>query len=188
MLNMKIKKRSLKIAGLVVLAVLIIAGIVAFANMEKGNKIVVLETNKGDITIELFSDMPITTSNFENLTNRGFYDRSVFHRVIPGFMIQGGDPTGLGIGGPGYAIKDEFNPKYSNVRGTIAMANSGPNTGGSQFFINLVDNKHLDLRHPVFGKVVEGMKVVDVIAKVKTREGDRPIEEIKIVKAEVLEG
>ena len=83
MLNMKIKKRSLKIAGLVVLAVLIIAGIVAFANMEKGNKIVVLETNKGDITIELFSDMPITTSNFENLINRGFYDRSVFHRVIP---------------------------------------------------------------------------------------------------------
>ena len=183
MLNMKIKKRSLKIAGLVVLAVLIIAGIVAFANMEKGNKIVVLETNKGDITIELFSDMPITTSNFENLINRGFYDRSVFHRVIPGFMIQGGDPTGLGIGGPGYAIKDEFNPKYSNVRGTIAMANSGPNTGGSQFFINIGDNKYLDSKHPVFGKVISGMEVVDAISLVERNPRDRPVEDVVIIRA-----
>ena len=155
-----------------------------------GAKKVILHTNKGDIKIELFDDVPITSSNFEKLVKKGFYNGTVFHRIIDNFMIQGGDPTGKGYGGPGYAIKDEFSESRENrnVRGTIAMANAGPNTGGSQFFINLVDNKHLDLRHPVFGKVVEGMKVVDVIAKVKTREGDRPIEEIKIVKAEVLEG
>jgi peptidylprolyl isomerase len=100
-------------------------------------------------------------------------------------MIQGGDPDGTGCGGPGYAIKDEFSPVNRNDRGTISMANAGPNTGGSQFFINLVNNNFLDGKHPVFGKVVEGMDVVDKIGKTKTGPGDRPVKEVKIVKAEI---
>lgn len=154
-----------------------------------GAKKVILETSKGQIKIELFEDMPKTTENFEKLVKKGFYNGTIFHRIIDNFMIQGGDPTGKGYGGPGYSIKDEFSESRDNrnVRGTIAMANAGPNTGGSQFFINLVDNKHLDLAHPVFGKVVSGMEVVDKIAKVKTREGDRPIEEVKILKAVISE-
>ncbi len=103
-------------------------------------------------------------------------------------MIQGGDPTGTGMGGPGYKIKDEFTETEidANNRGTISMANAGPNTGGSQFFINLVDNNFLDGRHPVFGKVVEGMNVVDAIAKVQTDSSDRPLEEVKIIKASII--
>jgi len=101
-------------------------------------------------------------------------------------MIQGGDPTGTGMGGPGYMIKDEFTYNNRNDRGTISMANAGPNTGGSQFFINLVNNNFLDTKHPVFGKVVEGMDVVDAIAKVETDSNDKPLEEVKIIKASVL--
>lgn len=151
------------------------------------NKKVLLETNFGNITIELFSDMPITAGNFESLVRQHFYDGTIFHRVIKNFMIQGGDPEGTGRGGPGYAIKDEFNPKYSNVRGTIAMANAGPNTGGSQFFINVVNNTYLDGRHPVFGRVVSGMDVVDRISNVPTDQNDRPIEEVKLLRARVVE-
>ena len=128
----------------------------------------------GDIVIALDPAMPITAGNFETLVNKGFYNNVTFHRVIDGFMIQGGDPTGTGRGGPGYTIKDEFGASNRNDRGTISMANSGPNTGGSQFFINLVNNNFLDDRHPVFGKVVEGMDVVDKIGKTKTLRGDRP--------------
>ncbi|MDD4094552.1 MAG: peptidylprolyl isomerase, partial [Methanothrix sp.] len=106
-------------------------------------------------------------------------------RIIDSFMIQGGDPTGTGRGGPGYAIKDELTRKNRNNRGTISMANAGPNTGGSQFFINLVDNNFLDSKHPVFGKVVEGMDVVGAIGKAKTGAMDRPIKEIKIESAKV---
>ena len=127
-------------------------------------KRVVLHTTMGDITIRLYDDMPVTAGNFEKLVRSGFYDGTVFHRVIDGFMIQGGDPTGTGSGGPGYTIPDEFVKGHSNVRGTVAMANTGrPNTGGSQFFINLVDNTYLDWddprtpsAHPVFGEVVGG--------------------------------
>jgi len=127
-------------------------------------KRVVLHTTMGDITIRLYNDMPVTVGNFEKLVRSGFYDGTVFHRVIDGFMIQGGDPTGTGSGGPGYTIPDEFVKGHSNVRGTVAMANTGrPNTGGSQFFINLVDNTYLDWddprtpsAHPVFGEVVGG--------------------------------
>ena len=146
---------------------------------------VLLKTNMGDITIQLFEDMPITAGNFQKLVEKGFYDGTIFHRIIDGFMIQGGDPTGTGRGGPGYAIKDEFTRKNRNNRGTISMANAGPNTGGSQFFINLVDNNFLDSKHPVFGKVVEGMDVVDAIGKAKTGAMDRPIKEIKIESAKV---
>jgi peptidylprolyl isomerase len=145
-----------------------------------------LKTNMGEITLELYPDMPITAGNFEKLVEKGFYDGTIFHRVIDGFMIQGGDPTGTGRGGPGYAIKDEFSGKNKNNRGTISMANAGPNTGGSQFFINLVDNNFLDKAHPVFGKVMEGMDVVDAIGKVRTGPRDRPAKEVKIESARVV--
>lgn len=148
-------------------------------------KIVLLETSMGDIKIKLYQDMPITAGNFEKLVKGGYYDGIIFHRVINGFMIQGGDPTGTGMGGPGYQIKDEFKD-HKNKRGTISMANAGPNTGGSQFFINLVDNPHLDSKHPVFGEVIEGMNIVDDIAKVKTDSQNRPLKEIIIIKASVV--
>ena len=147
---------------------------------------VLLKTNMGEVTVQLYEDMPITAGNFQKLVEKGFYDGTVFHRIIDGFMIQGGDPTGTGRGGPGYAIKDEFTRKNRNDRGTISMANAGPNTGGSQFFINLVDNNYLDKAHPVFGKVVEGMEVVDAMGKVKTGPMDRPVKEVKIESARVL--
>jgi peptidylprolyl isomerase len=147
---------------------------------------VLLNTSMGDITIQLFDDMPVTAGNFKKLVEKGFYSGTVFHRVIDGFMLQGGDPTGTGRGGPGYSIKDEFTKHNKNDRGTISMANAGPNTGGSQFFINLVDNNYLDKAHPVFGKVVEGMDVVDKIGKVKTSAQDRPLTVVKIVAAKVI--
>jgi len=145
-----------------------------------------LTTNMGNIVIELAEDMPITAGNFEKLVKQGFYDGVIFHRVIDGFMIQGGDPTGTGSGGPGYQIKDEFSENNRNDKGTISMANAGPNTGGSQFFINLVNNNFLDAKHPVFGKVVEGMDVIDKIAKVQTDANDKPLKEVKIIKAEII--
>jgi len=149
---------------------------------------VLLRTNMGDITIELYDDMPITTGNFKKLIQQRVYDGTIFHRVIDGFMIQGGDPTGTGYGDPSIpTIPDEFTDHNRNDRGTIAMANKGPNTGSSQFFINLVDNNHLDSKHPVFGKVVEGIDVVDNIAKVATDENDRPLQEVKIIKAELID-
>ena len=150
--------------------------------------IVLLKTNMGDITIELYDDMPITTGNFKKLLQQGVYDNTIFHRVIDGFMIQGGDPTGTGYGDPSIpTIQDEFTDHNKNERGTVAMANKGPNTGSSQFFINLVYNSHLDTKHPVFGKVIEGMNVVDSIGKVETDENDRPLQEVKIIKAELVE-
>jgi peptidylprolyl isomerase len=146
-----------------------------------------LKTNMGDITIELYSDMPITAGNFEKLVKKGIYDGVIFHRVIDDFMIQGGDPTGTGMGDPSIpTIKDEFTDNSKNDRGTISMANRGPDTGSSQFFINLVDNNYLDTKHPVFGKVIDGMDVVDKIAKVSTDPNDKPLEEVKIIKAEIL--
>jgi len=144
-----------------------------------------LETNLGNITIALDPAMPVTAGNFEALVRKGYYNGVIFHRVIDGFMIQGGDPTGTGSGGPGYAIKDEFSPGNRNDRGTISMANAGPNTGGSQFFINLVNNNFLNGKHPVFGRVVEGMDVVDAIAKSRTGPNDRPVKGVIIVKAEM---
>jgi peptidylprolyl isomerase len=142
----------------------------------------------GDITIELFDDMPITTNNFEDLVSRGIYDGTIFHRVIDGFMIQGGDPTGTGYGDPSIpAIQDEFTDHNRNDRETVAMANSGPNTGSSQFFINLVNNDHLNTLHPVFGRVIAGMDIVDAIGKVPTDENDRPLTPVMIFEAELVE-
>ena len=163
---------------------LLISGCESKENME--NKKVLLQTTMGDITIELDKNMPITASNFEKLVKEGFYDGVIFHRVIDGFMIQGGDPTGTGMGNPGYNIKDEFTKNNKNNRGTISMANAGPNTGGSQFFINLVNNNFLDTKHPVFGKVIQGMDVVDKIGKVETDANDKPLNEVKIITAKVL--
>ncbi|MCX5842134.1 MAG: peptidylprolyl isomerase [Deltaproteobacteria bacterium] len=149
-------------------------------------KKVLLKTSMGDITIELAEDMPITAGNFEKLVAKGYYNGTIFHRIITGFMIQGGDPTGTGCGGPGYVIKDEFGKNNKNDTGTISMANAGPNTGGSQFFINLVNNNFLDKKHPVFGKVVSGMDNVEKMGKVRTGTGDRPITEVKIITASIL--
>jgi peptidylprolyl isomerase len=150
--------------------------------LESGKR-VRLETNMGIITIALDPDMPVTAGNFETLAKKGYYDGVIFHRIIEGFMIQGGDPTGTGMGGPGYTIRDEFSSHNRNDRGTLSMANAGPNTGGSQFFINLVNNNFLDSKHPVFGKVVEGMDIVDKIGKTKTGPGDRPVEKVMILHA-----
>ena len=155
------------------------------AHHPAGNQ-VKLETTMGEIIIELYADMPVTAGNFESLVKKGFYDGVIFHRIIDRFMIQGGDPTGTGTGGPGYVIKDEFTAANRNVRGTISMANAGPDTGGSQFFINLVDNTYLDRNHPVFGKVISGMDVVDTIGKVRTGRGDRPITPVRIIRASVV--
>jgi peptidylprolyl isomerase len=153
-----------------------------------GSNVVLLVTSVGDITIKLYDDMPITTGNFKKLVQQGVYDGTVFHRVIAGFMIQGGDPTGTGLGDSSIpAIPDEFTDHNKNDRGTIAMANAGPNTGSSQFFINLVDNNYLDTKHPVFGEVIEGMDIVDKIAEVETDENDRPLQEVKIIKAQLIE-
>ncbi|MBR4504264.1 MAG: peptidylprolyl isomerase [Candidatus Methanomethylophilaceae archaeon] len=154
---------------------------------------VIMHTSMGNIVIKLHDDMPITTGNFVKLSNDGFYDGVIFHRVIEDFMIQGGDPDGTGMGGPGYTIEDEFGHGHSNVRGTISMANTGrPNSGGSQFFINVVDNTYLDKEdprtpsaHPVFGTVISGMEVADAISKVKTDFNDKPIRDVVIERMEV---
>ncbi|MGZ4910742.1 MAG: peptidylprolyl isomerase [Halobacteriota archaeon] len=152
-----------------------------------GRTKILLKTSMGDIILELFDDMPITAGNFRKLVQEGFYNGTIFHRIIDGIMIQGGDPTGTGRGGPGYAIKDEFTDHNRNERGTVAMANAGPNTGGSQFFINLVNNSYLDKAHPVFGKIIEGMDVVEKMGNVKTGAMDRPAKEVKIVSAKIAD-
>ena len=185
---------SKKLSFFIIVLVIVIA--IFWANKDKTPKepkIVLLKTSMGDIKIELDPNMPITSGNFEKLVNEGFYDGTIFHRVIDGFMIQGGDPNGDGTGGPGYTIKDEFTKGNSNLRGTVSMANRGPDTGGSQFFINLVDNTQLDYdkepltsKHPVFGKVVEGMEVVDAIGKVETGAMDKPVEDVVIIEAKIM--
>jgi len=152
------------------------------------SEVAILTTSAGEMVLEFWPDVaPGHVENFKKLAKQGFYDGTVFHRIISGFMIQGGDPTGTGCGGPGYAIKDEFTRKNKNDRGTISMANAGPNTGGSQFFINLVNNNFLDSKHPVFGKVVERMDVVEKMGKVKTGAMDRPAKEVKIIGAKIAD-
>lgn len=182
---MRVKKNTLIF---LITVIIMILGVYLMVNtIQQGTKIK-LETNQGDVVIQLYKEMPVTAGNFEKLVGEGFYDGVIFHRIINGFMIQGGDPTGTGSGGPGYEIKDEFTNTDldRNDRGTISMANAGPNTGGSQFFINLVNNNFLDGKHPVFGKVIEGMDVVDAIAKVQTDANDRPLEDVKIIKATIV--
>ena len=147
---------------------------------------ILLTTTMGNILIVLRNDMPITTGNFLTLVQQGIYDNTIFHRVIPVFMIQGGDPTGTGYGDPSIPnIQDEFTANNQNNRGTIAMANAGPNTGSSQFFINIVNNNHLDTAHPVFGTVIVGMDVVDAISVVPV-DDEKPIEDVIILEMEIL--
>jgi peptidylprolyl isomerase len=148
---------------------------------------ILLHTSIGDITIALRNDMPITTGNFKKLVQQGVYNGTIFHRVIPGFMIQGGDPTGTGYGDPSIPeIKDEFTRTNRNDRGTISMANAGPNSGSSQFFINQVNNNFLDTKHPAFGKVISGMDIVDKIAKVPTGSNDKPRINVTIITASIV--
>jgi cyclophilin family peptidyl-prolyl cis-trans isomerase len=140
-----------------------------------------MQTNHGSIGIQLFDeDAPKTVENFKKLASDGFYDGIIFHRVIEDFMIQGGDPTGTGSGGPGYQFEDEPND-HPVVRGSLAMANAGPNTNGSQFFIVTAEAcPWLDGKHTVFGQVTSGMDVVDTISKLDTGPGDRPRDEVRI--------
>ena len=141
----------------------------------------IFSTSEGKFTIDLdTTKAPITTGNFIKLAKDKFYDNLIFHRVIKNFMIQGGCPKGNGTGGPGYKIQDEFHPDLSNTKFTISMANAGPNTGGSQFFINVRDNKYLDNKHAVFGSVSEGEDIVIKISETKTAYGDKPVVDIKI--------
>lgn len=170
--------------------------------LSQGTADIILKTTKGDIGIDLFEEqMPITAGNFLKLAREGFYTGTKFHRVIAGFMIQGGDPnskgddaSAYGTGGPGYTIEDEFVAGLSNVRGTLSMANTGtPKSGGSQFFINVADNTGLDFdkppassRHPVFGQVVSGMDVIDAIVGSSVGPNDLPLEPIVIESVEEL--
>lgn len=151
------------------------------------NPIAVFETNHGTFEIELFEDKaPITVKNFIDLAEKGFYDGLIFHRVIDGFMIQGGDPNGMGTGGPGYTIPDELHKDLKHdSEGVLSMANAGPNTGGSQFFITLAATPWLDGHHSVFGKVVKGMDVVREIGKVDTDFQDKPLAKVVMEKVTI---
>ena len=201
-----------KIYILVVVALVLVGGFIFFNQSKEGSDdtaqeviiekedinqennipmrtIAVMQTNKGVIELELFSnDAPKTVENFVKLAQEGFYDGVKFHRVIKGFMLQGGDPLSKddsrqaewGTGGPGYAFEDEIHANNRNIVGTIAMANAGPNTNGSQFFINTADNSFLDTKHTVFGKVIAGAEVVSQIENTETDGSDRPIEHIVI--------
>lgn len=157
---------------------LVLAGLVCM-NEAKAQTEVTFYTNMGIIKAELTDALtPITADSFITRVANKFYDKLTFHRVIDGFMIQGGDPNGNGTGGPGYKIPDEFHPSLQNVPKSLSMANAGPNTGGSQFFINLVNNSFLNNRHAVFGMVTEGFEIVEAIAKVPKNRADKPDKDV----------
>jgi cyclophilin family peptidyl-prolyl cis-trans isomerase len=149
---------------------------------------ILLETNQGNIKAKLFDDkVPETAGNFIKLIKDGFYDGLIFHRVIKDFMIQGGCPDGTGMGGPGYTIKDEFDPELRHTKkGLFSMANAGPDTGGSQFFITLVPTPWLDDKHAIFGEVTEGIDVVENIGNTETAGADKPVNDVVVQKATVL--
>ena len=152
------------------------------------NRKVKFTTTLGDFTAELFEDKaPKTAGNFIDLVEKGFYDGIIFHRVIDDFMIQGGDPTGTGMGGPGYEIDDEFGPGLRHdSEGILSMANAGPNTGGSQFFITLVPTPWLDGHHAIFGRITEGMDVVHKIGSTPTDYADRPLKDVVMTRVEIV--
>ena len=146
-----------------------------------------IETSLGVIEAELFDkEAPKTVENFTALVKKGFYDGIIFHRVIPGFMVQTGDPTGTGTGGPGYQFQDEFSPRLKHGPGTLSMANSGPHTNGSQFFITEVPTPWLDGKHSVFGRVTKGMEVVHAIARSERDPRDRPKKDVAMTKVTLL--
>lgn len=192
------KSRTLKrnIAVLATIVVVVIALIVVYrmgggpsqGPSASGTK-VLLVTSMGNITIELYEDMPITSENFKNLTQRRIYDNTIFHRVVHDFVVQGGDPTGTGQGDPSIAsIPDELPNKHSNVAGSVAMAKSSlPNSASSQFYINLKDNSaNLDSNYSVFGNVTAGMDVVYAIGNVQTDSNDRPLQDVTLISAELV--
>ena len=194
-------KKLILIAAVTVIAVIVVSYILVSNNspseeIPSSNK-VLLTTSMGNITIQLRDDMPITTTNFKKLVQQGVYDDTIFHRVISGFMIQGGDPFGTGVGDPSIPnINDELSDNAENrknVRGTISMAKKGdpitgeaiPNSASSQFFINVVNNSNevFDESYPVFGEVIDGLDVVDAIANVNTDSNDKPLEDMKLINA-----
>ena len=152
------------------------------------NKTAEFNTNKGNFKIELYGDKtPITTGNFIKLVGEGFYNGLIFHRVIPNFMVQCGCPHGTGRGGPGYTIKDEIHPDLKHdSKGILSMANAGPNTGGSQFFITVAPTPWLDGKHSIFGKVIEGMEVVDSISKVEKDRNDKPLQNVVVNSIKII--
>lgn len=181
------------IAGIIIIIAIVVALVVGLRDtsmdftisIKADDAMATITTPMGDIVLELYGDQtPITVENFTKLAGEGFYDDTRFHRVIDGFMIQGGDPLSKdidakdmwGTGGPGYQFEDEFVPELSNVAGTISMANAGPGTNGSQFFINVADNTFLDGKHTVFGKVVDGYNLVEEISQMETDERDRLVD------------
>jgi cyclophilin family peptidyl-prolyl cis-trans isomerase len=173
-------------ALLIVIAMLLAAAAGAVTGLFTGktmeNKIATFNTSMGTFKVELFEDnAPNTAGNFISLVEKGFYNGLVFHRVIDGFMIQGGDPNGDGTGGPGYTIDDEFGEDLAHdSAGILSMANRGPDTGGSQFFITLAPTPWLDGKHAIFGKVIEGMDVVEKIGKTPTDSSNRPLTPVVI--------
>ena len=149
-----------------------------------------IQTNQGTISVELYAeDAPVTVNNFVFLARQGFYDGVIFHRVIPNFMIQGGDPTGTGTAGPGYRFQDEIVPSLAfDSAGILAMANAGPNTNGSQFFITVAPTLHLTGLHTIFGRVTSGQEVADAISVARADRNNRPLEEVVIQHIEIKEG
>jgi peptidylprolyl isomerase len=180
-----------RVAALAIVVLLVVVLVAAYSFWGGGGPAssssrVLLVTSKGDITIELYNDMPVTAGNFRNLVNSGIYDGTIFHRVVANFVIQGGDRTGTGQGDPGIpTIPDELPNKHSNVRGAVAKTDQ-PNSATSQFFINLKDNSaNLDSNYSVFGHVVEGMNVVDAIGSVAV-ENERPVQNVTLVRAQLI--
>jgi len=173
----------LAVVAVIIVAYTMLGNNASNENVPNSNK-VLLTTSMGNILIELRDDMPITTGNFKKLVQQGVYDGTIFHRVKDDFMIQGGAPIGGDILP---SIPDEFIDNNKNTRGTVAMANAGPNTGSSQFFINVVYNSHLDDAHPVFGNVLEGMDVVDKISLVETDDAWKPLQDVILIKAQFVD-
>ncbi len=169
-----------------ILIIGIVVIIVAIFILQNGDDrvdgVVTMKTNMGTMKFQLdIEKAPITTENFIKLSNEGFYNGLIFHRIIKDFMVQGGDPNGDGTGGPGYSIKDEFHPDLKHGgAGILSMANSGPNSGGSQFFITLVATPWLDNKHSVFGHIIEGEDVLNKIGTVSTGAGDKPLEDVLV--------
>ncbi len=184
-------KRNTIVAFVVFAIIIIIASAYFIFGQNKAsedkNLTAIIETNMGTMEFELFVDKaPITAKNFADLAQKGFYDGIIFHRIISGFMIQGGDPTGTGMGGPGYTINDEFHPdlKHDSI-GILSMAKAGPNTGGSQFFITLAPQPYLDNQYAVFGKLTNGEDVLDKIGAIETDANDKPINEVKMIRVTI---
>ncbi len=189
--KMSMKKTTNYVTIFLILSIVFLASCSVNKNDDKGDNMetkILIETTMGNMKAKLYDDkVPATADNFKKLINKKFYDGTIFHRVISNFMIQGGDPTGTGRGGPGYMIKDEFHPQLKHTKkGLLSMANSGPNSGGSQFFITLVPTPWLDGKHAIFGEVVEGVDVLEKIGAVETGNEDRPLKEVKIIKISVV--